>query len=191
MSNKKSMTEVICFTGSQGSGKTTMMRELASDLRKKGKTVIMGYEGIKTSISREAQEKGFPINEKTNWVTQYYIACKYMVADIETRKLADTYETDYIILDRSVLDSIPYVIVADAIYHGEKKMIKEMLFKHFELFPALLIKCDPLNDIKPDGARSTSQMFQMKVEEQFNEMVKIINQRMGPFFNLENKYNHW
>ena len=164
-----------------------MMHKFAAFLKTKNKTGIIGYEGVNTSISREAKDKGFPINEKTTWISQYYIACRYIVADLETRNLAHLDEVDYIILDRSILDSIPYVVVADQIFHGEKKMIKEMLFRHFELFPARLIYCKPLNDIRADGARSSSQMFQRKIQDAFTEMLHVVPHKDSDMCTLINE----
>ncbi len=171
------MTEVICFTGAQGTGKSTMRRALVSHLEKKGIAVIDHYSNVTDSISRYAAREGFPINEDTDWISQYYIACSYIVHDLETRLRAKIHNYEYVVLDRSVLDSIPYVMVADKVYHGEKKLIKELLFNHFEMFPSQLYYCEPLKKIVPDGTRSISKVFQGKVQAEFKKLIDVLTKK--------------
>ncbi len=168
------MTEIICFTGAQGTGKTTIKQALVEYLEGNGKSVIAQYHGVKDSISRDAKALGFTINQKTNFITQYYIATRFIAADLETRNQAKVKNIDYVILDRSVLDPVPYVIVADEIIYGEKKLIKQLLFNHFSLFPAILIKCMPLKGVTADKDRSSSAIFQNDVADAFNEMLSVI-----------------
>ncbi len=166
------MTEVITFTGVQGSGKTTMRIMLANHLKLKGKTVINQYDGVMDSISRDAGLKGFTLNEETNFETQYYLANKYIVLDIETRKRANQGNFDYLVLDRSVLDVIPYALNAESINFEDKELIRDMLYEHFRRYPSNLIYCVPLRKIEGDGIRSVNQQFQDEID---NEFVEVMN----------------
>lgn len=181
------LIKVLCFTGAQGTGKSTMRRALVNYIERFDNKIIDRYSGVPDSISRMAAGIGFKINEETDFMTQYYIAVKYIAHDLETRKRAQIYGYDYIVLDRSVLDSIPYVVAADNITHGEKKLIKELLFNHFQMYPAVLIHCEPLNIIKPDGTRSISKVFQRKVYNNFVEMLSIVQKKNNKVFNLINE----
>ena len=118
------MTEIITFTGVQGSGKTTMRRKLVDHLREKGYDVMSQYVGINESISRDAALLGFTLNEKTDFNTQYYLAAKYIVVDLETRIKAESEEVDYIVVDRSPLDVIPYSENASYSLY-QKKLIRD------------------------------------------------------------------
>ena len=168
------MTEIITFTGVQGSGKTTMRRKLVDYLRDKGYDVISQYVGIDLSISRDAQKLGFILNESTNFNTQYYLATKYIVADLETRMLAAKDEIEYIILDRSPLDVIPYSENASyALY--QKKLIRDLLMSHFIEYPSAVVYCTPLEKIKGDGLRSVNSGFQEAIEREFASMLTEIS----------------
>ncbi len=173
------MTEVITFTGVQGSGKTTMRIMLANHLKKKGYTVINQYEGVHDSISRDAALKGFTLNEDTNFETQYYLACKYMVLDLETRKRAEAENFDYIVLDRSPLDVIPYAMNGH-LKIDEKLLIRKMLIDHFTLYPSNLVYCTPLDTIKDDKVRSVNKQFQDEIEKGFIDVLDCIRQFTDP-----------
>ena len=164
--------KIVVFTGSQGSGKTTMMNEVYGFIEK-NHAVMKGYYQVE-SISREAQEFGFQINEETTFETQYYLALQYMVADIRTRKHAEKNNIEWIILDRSVLDVIPFTRARSIISDDEKKMISSILLDHYEKYPVdYLFYCEPLNGIVDDGIRSTNQKFQKVIDHYFHELLDI------------------
>lgn len=166
--------KIIAFTGSQGSGKTTLKEILTSNLRKLDLNIISNYYNVESSVSRTARELGFTINEETTFETQYYLACRYIVLDLETRKIGKRHDADYIVLDRSVLDVIPYTFVSDNIETGGAKLIEDMLQKHFKLYPVdYLGFTHPLDTIeKVKDERSNDIKFQRNIHSQFEVMFK-------------------
>jgi len=175
------MTRIITFTGAQGTGKTATRGELVRWLQKHKYSVIDRYSGVKQSIARDAKQFGFIINEKTNFESQYYIASRYIVADIETRKNAERRSVDFIVLDRSVLDSIPYIMVATAITISQKEVLKNMLIDHFALFPSRLLYCEPLDFVTWDKDRSTNTKFQDSVDAEFRNILIKASQYSNTF----------
>ena len=175
------MTRVITFTGAQGTGKTATRGELVRWMQRHEYSVIDRYSGIKRSIARDAKEFGFIINEKTNFESQYYIASKYIVADIETRKNAERRSIDFIVLDRSVLDSIPYIMVATFITKDQKELLRKMLIDHFALFPSRLLYCEPLDFVTCDEDRSANMKFQHSVDVEFKNILKKASQYSNTF----------
>lgn len=169
------MTRIIQFTGVQGSGKTTMRKLLTQYLEHMNATVLDQYLGVKESISRDAAELGFTLNESTNFETQYYLAVRYIMLDLELRKYASIIEADYIIVDRSPLDVIPYAMTADIDFE-DKKYIKNMLLTHFHNYPADLVYCVPLKKIEEDGTRSVSKQFQDEIDLEFANTLDYISQ---------------
>ncbi len=172
------MTKIISFTGSQGSGKTTMRNLLVEKLEKQGKSVYSNYAGVVKSISRDANDEGFAINEGTNFEAQYYMASKYISADLLTRKMAEIEGIDYIVTDRSVIDVIPYTTVAPAIMYKERQTISNMLITHIDLYPVdLMILCNPISNLERDGLRSGSVKFSEEIHKVF---VNIVNTTCYP-----------
>ncbi len=165
------MTDVITFTGAQSTGKTTMRIALVEYLENEGYKCMSQYYGINQSVARDAKDFGFAINEETNFDTQYYIANRFMVADMETRKIAERNRTDFIVLDRSVLDVIPYSRVASNIYPHQSRIISDMLLQHYKLYPTDLIYCTPIDYIEDDRLRSTDKEFQAAIVKNFKEVI--------------------
>ena len=175
------LTRIITFTGAQGTGKTATRRELVRWMQHNNYSVIDTYSGIRHSVARDAKKFGFVINEQTNFESQYYIACKYMVADIETRKNAEKNNIDFIVLDRSVLDVIPYTMISKNINGDQKVMITKLLMEHFALFPSRLIYCQLLDFVTWDEDRSANTKFQKEIDDVFNYIVKKAAQFSNPF----------
>ncbi len=166
------MTKIISFTGSQGSGKTTMRNELVDKLMSNDHTVYANYAGVVKSISRDANDEGFAINEGTDFEAQYYMASKYISADLLTRKMAEIEGIDYIVTDRSVIDVIPYTTIAPAIMYKERQIISNMLIAHLELYPVdLMILCNPISNLERDGLRSGSVKFSEEIHKVFVNIV--------------------
>ena len=167
------MVKIINFSGPQGSGKTTMKDLVVEYLEDKGKKVLSNYVGVKKSISRDAAEEGFVINEMTNFDSQYYIAAKYIVADILTRKTAVMEGYDFIVLDRSVLDVIPYTRLSKNILVIDQMIIESMLTTHFDCYPVdLMVYTKPIDSIEDDGVRSTNVEFMKGVNSLFGDMYE-------------------
>lgn len=168
----KMSKQIIAFTGAQGTGKTTLKDALVEYLKDHGYVVIHQYANVKEGIARDAKAQGFRINEKTDFITQYYLALKFMTCDIETRVMADNRKADYVILDRSILDVIPYSNVSANINQHESLIINNILTSHFKMLPMTLLFCQPLGFIKEDGIRSVDRKFQDIVHDEFSKLLQ-------------------
>ncbi len=148
-----------------------MRNVLVEYLQNQGNKVINQYYGIHESVARDAKNFGFTINEGTNFVTQYYIAARFIIADLETRKIAERNRSDFIVTDRSVLDVIPYSNLAPDITPTQRRIISDMLIQHYRLYPTDLIYCTPIDYIEEDKVRSIDKEFQAKIVEKFKEVL--------------------
>jgi len=158
------MVKLIAFTGPQGTGKTTMKEYLVNVLIGKGYKVMNGYHGVSTSISREAAALGFIINKGTSFASQYYMVCRYMMADLATRQVAEKLKMDYIIVDRSVLDTIAYIVLGEMPLE-DKQYIEDTIINHFKRFKVdMLIYCEALDNIIGDEHRSDDIEYQKHVD---------------------------
>jgi len=165
------MYKIITFTGAQGTGKTTIKKALVEHLEGHGHKVMSNYVGVTNSIARDAKKLGFTINEETNFQSQYYIAARFIVSDLETRLKASALGCDFIVLDRSPLDVIPYSNLAKSIGAIHKTLIEIMLYQHFSLYSSALVYCEPLSFLEKDSDRSGDLGFQSKVVEEFEKML--------------------
>lgn len=159
------MTRIIAFTGAQGTGKTTMRNELVKYLKCTGKTVVDNYIGVESSISRDAAKLGFKINLEANFESQYYILSQYIAADLRTRLYARLNNIDYIIVDRSIIDIVPYARICRDINDIEFDLLELLITKHYKMFPVnTLVYCEPLSFITGDKDRSVDVDYQDKID---------------------------
>ena len=170
------MVNIITFTGAHSTGKTTLRKALVKYLKKKKYTVIDQYRGVNQSVARDAKVFGFEINENTNFTAQYYIAARFIIADIETRLYMVNNNIDYAVLDRNPLDVIPYTRGSPNISTKEAGFISQMLLNHYEMFESKLFYVEPLSDIEEDKTRSPSKNFQNKIVKEFHIMLSLAGQ---------------
>jgi len=164
------MVKKICFTGSQGTGKTTMRNELVKYFNEHEVNTISNYVGVEDSISRDAKSVGFKINEETDFNSQYYMSSKYISADLLTDLVAERDLAEYIILDRSVIDVLPYTALAKDIGIEQYRFIARLLEDHFHAFvPNILFYCRPLPEVNSDNdpLRSANKKFQEDIDKLF------------------------
>ena len=87
----------IAFVGTHGTGKTTLAHELVSKLKREG--IDVGFLG---EIARKCP---LPINEQTSKKSQIWIILSQIIREIEEEG-----KSDFLICDRSVLDSYCYYV---------------------------------------------------------------------------------
>ena len=158
--------KVIAFTGAQNTGKTTLMYALAERLE----NTQVGYRlpPGDLSVSRRTKRLGFGINEGSSFETQYHILLSYLTVDLETRKYAQQKNLDYIIYDRSVMDSLPYS--KRAVSAEEFVKLYSIAKQHMELYQVdTLIYCDPV-PFEDDGERSVDLEFQNEIIQHFQPL---------------------
>lgn len=150
-----------------------MRKKLNDSLRWDNQQVVDQYRDTDSSISRDAKNNGFVINQDTDFETQYYITAKYIAAEVLLFKQLK--DTDKIaILDRSILDILPYAAYARNISEKEYKFIVEMITHHSLMYkPDLVIYCKPINSVLTgDGFRSIDEKFQLDIDERFARLYK-------------------
>ena len=149
----------IAFIGSHGVGKTTLCSSVHARLKQKNIASFM-IDEIASDLP-----KGFEINEKTDFESQFYILLKQMERElIYTRK-------HYRVLccDRSVLDSLAYS-------HNAMQTLKKIKFHEIafmENFVKYWVKTydnlfllEAFDDIiEDDNYRSTDIEFRDKIHE--------------------------
>lgn len=91
----------IGFTGTHGTGKTTLVYKIAARLQSSGHNVAI--------INETARETGYAINNETSAFAQTDILVRQMrhELDVELRPV------DFIITDRTVLDPVAYTLFAE------------------------------------------------------------------------------
>jgi len=108
--------------------------------------------------------------EQTTFESQYHIMLSYLMADLETRKLAEQNGVDWIIYDRSVLDHLPY---SYRILNGEDYfMLESVSNQHSQKFPVdYTIYCEPV-PFNDDGERSVNKQFQDEIVDCFGVALR-------------------
>lgn len=165
--------KVLAFSGAQNTGKTTLMNEYAKHLRTKEFKVYTGYklpeDSPDASVSRRSKRLGFGINENSSFESQYHIMLSYLLADMETRKLAEQGKFDWLLYDRSVMDHLPY---SHRVANGEGYFMLESISNQHRLrFPVdYTVYCHPV-PFAEDGHRSVNQVFQDEIVELFDQVM--------------------
>lgn len=154
------MTTKIAFIGTHGAGKTTLAHETVSKLKKKD--IDAEFLG---EIVRDCP---LPINENTTKKAQIWLILNQI-----TRELEKEDKTEMLVCDRSVLDHYCYYINM----FGKSKILEPLVREHLKTYK-LLIKV-PIRQgfLKDDKFRSTSEIFQKRIENIMNELLKIFKIR--------------
>lgn len=173
------MTQIIAFTGAQGTGKTTMREALVKHLRAQGKIVIDNYVGVNESISRDAKKQGFSINLEANFESQYYMTAQYISADLRTRKEAEIIGADYIVIDRSILDVLPYSKMCERISISHYQTIQTLVLGHLgHYMPMLMVYCGPLDVLVKEQDRSDDREYQKTIDTYIKDNLKYAQDKM-------------
>lgn len=160
--NKKSLKVGIC--GTHGVGKTTIAYKLATELKLQGYNVQM--------VSEVASTSPLPINEGATTDSQFWIALTQAKRELET-----SYRTDFIICDRSTLDTFAYLVYAYQTNPTQTGLMTLQAMRHFifnwtHTYDCLLyVKRDPELPLVEDGVRSVDPQFQIHIEELFTQIL--------------------
>lgn len=131
--------EIIAFTGSAGSGKTTLMQKLKEKFEQENIKVSAGY------ILRTQESLDFEIEKLSNEYEFRRLALRYMLAMVETINQARKEGSRYLLLDSYIIDIIPYLITNDNISKQVKNEIFSEVLARTEIMPVdYLIFCEPI-----------------------------------------------
>ena len=157
--------KIIAISGTQGTGKSYTAYKLCTYLRKLGNNVVV--------LDELARECPFPINENATDETQIWIAGEQLVTELEKIE-----KYDYVIADRSVLDSFCY-----GLYLGGTnddwifKYLREYLVAHIKKYYYKIYLLDPIafNFNIEDGVRSTNEEFRNSIHEKLLSVYQEAN----------------
>lgn len=147
----------LAFIGSHAVGKTTLVYELASILKKMSFNV-----DVLTEVSRDSP---FLINEDTTKKAQRRILFTQYIGEIEKENY------DYLICDRSLIDNYAYYVHK----FGRDKTIEPFILEHMKTYSNLFKV--PINEKYrvSDGTRSIKRDFQKSIDEKVNELLDLFN----------------
>jgi predicted ATPase len=144
------MKNIIAFSGTHGTGKSTQAYLLGSRMKTSGKNVVV--------IDELARECPLPINKEAGLETQYWIISSQIKREIE---LSEKYS--YIIADRSLMDSLSYAYTL-----GLTRLDgHDSICNYMQMYYDTIFVLDPLSfDYHySDGIRDMDVDFRMDVHE--------------------------
>lgn len=150
----------IVFTGAQGTGKTTVLKEFEN----KGLKVI-------TEVVRQLNSKGVKINKDGDEKSQIKIFKTY-------KELLSTFNMDGYISDRCLIDVLAYTMYlaknGKATNELVEKQIKQ-LTKFRDENPDIMYCYFPIEfDVVDDGVRDTDEEFRKEIDENIQNIMKIV-----------------
>lgn len=142
----------ICFTGAQGTGKTTMLNELATE-KEKGIEII-------TEVVRKLSKKGVKINKEGDETGQTRIFNDY-------KKLLT--KTPGFISDRGLIDVVAYTVylarhnnISEEFANKQLKALHKFVKENNDIMYCFF----PIEfDIAADGVRDTDEQFRVEISE--------------------------
>lgn len=150
----------ICFTGSQGTGKSTLLEKIIKNPQFKHY-----YRG--KNIQRLLNQNcHFPINKDTNVYSQSAIS-----GHISGEVLL---YSDYI-NDRCLIDTFAYSRLSPNIPYTEKQLIENMyqdILKQYDYIFYTPIEFEVQGD---GGIRSTDTLYQQKIDLEIQQVIKDYN----------------
>lgn len=154
------MRKVIAFSGTHGTGKSSVAYDLAAKLKIAGKNVVVCDE-----LARECP---LPINQEAGELTQHWIISSQMRREI---KLMNKY--DVVISDRSVIDSLAYGTVLGVVDDSWGYVLNTYINKYY--YGLYLLDPNVFDYHVPDGVRDMDSKFRMDVHKQMVDLYVKFN----------------
>lgn len=156
----------IVFTGTHGTGKTTLLDEL--------RKILPSEYYFSTNITRRLIDMGVPINEMGDDHTQS------IIMDIHLKNI----QRPHLVADRCVIDNFVYTWnlfdngkVSAEVYKNQLNIIQNHTFSAYDIICYL----KPEFKLHLDGVRSGSEEFRRDITERFEYVIKQYN---VPYLNL-------
>jgi len=140
----------IAFIGSHGVGKTTLCYGLAARLKTRDVAVEVVHE-----VARRCP---LPINEETSVAAQSWILHSQIAEELVAQARYPA-----VICDRSILDNYVYLLLAAGRQDGLEPLIASWTRGY-----DVLVHVPIVEQLNPDGIRSSSPAFQRAVEERLD-----------------------
>lgn len=149
----------ICFTGSQGTGKSTLLENIIE--RNEFKNYYRG-KNIQRLLNQNCQ---FPINKDTNVYSQSAIS-GHISGEV---LLYSNY-----INDRSLIDTFAYSRLSPNIPYDQKQLIENMYKDVLQKYDYIFYI--PIEfDVEPDGIRSIDKLYQQKIDLEIQQVIQDYN----------------
>ncbi|MCK9369329.1 ATP-binding protein [Candidatus Dojkabacteria bacterium] len=142
------MKNIIAFSGTHGTGKSSSAYRLASKLKDNGYNIVL--------VDELARECPLKINKDAGELTQFWIIAAQQKREIE---LMDKYE--YVISDRSVFDTLAYAVTLELFKYSDISTIQKYTQNYYKHIFVL----DPkgFNFQVADGVRDMDPNFRLAV----------------------------
>lgn len=145
----------LALIGTHGVGKTTIAYEVCSLLKRSGENVEL--------VSEVARRSPFPVNRETTLEGQLWILHAQIAGELEAGR-----NGVHVVCDRSVLDNYCYLVNK----FGRQPQLEQWLGRWMETYD-LLAGIPPFGrEITPDGFRSEDRVFQRRIHERLNELLR-------------------
>lgn len=141
---------IISFSGSHGCGKSTIAYIMASYLKRNSVNVAV--------VDELARECPLPINKTATINTQYWIITAQIQRELNIK---DRY--DYIISDRSPIDTVCYGLILDKFDKDSIKFISEYIKSNYKLI--FVLNPNTFNYQIDDGVRDMDKEFRLLVHK--------------------------
>jgi len=151
----------IGVLGTHDTGKTTLAFSLCSQL--KSKHLFVGF------VEESVRECPFPINQMTNFLSQYWIVNKQINCEIEKHE-----RYNVIVTDRTTVDNFAYALRAAKIgkISPEDLEILRVICKHWaKTYNFLFYAKIPKKKLEDDGFRDTTKKFQLEIDQIIRELI--------------------
>lgn len=159
----------IALIGTHRIGKTTVLYELAAELKKKGFNV-----GILEEVVRDCP---LPVNEEATEASQKWIVFTQIARELA---LENTY--DILLCDRSVLDDYAYYFNK----FGKNEILEHVVKDHLKTYSFLFklpFRTDLLNE---DGFASVNKDFQRQIDQKLDFLLEKFNQKYFQYISIKN-----
>lgn len=162
----------IAFAGTHGTGKTTLMLELAFHLKKNGYNVHL--------VSETARECPLPINEESTVESQLWIFGEMLKREQEAVK----YSKDFILCDRTLLDTLAYT---KRVAPETAKTLDPFVRRYMSTYGLIVVLIPKNKDyLKDDGIRSTNKPFQKYIDFQIKDYLAEFEVEFQPYTSIGN-----
>jgi nicotinamide riboside kinase len=153
----------IAIIGTHGSGKTTIINELARELSLKNENFAI--------LPEVPGRCPLPINREGDLKSQMWIMARQIAEELELE-----HKHEIIICDRSIIDEYIYTLDACERQNTEMpKWLESLFLEHAPTYDFLFkTKMNPAY-LKHDGIRDIDHRWQKQIEDKFNEILETHN----------------
>ena len=158
----------IAFVGAQGTGKTTLVNNLAGPHIRKDRPYV--YQEVVRDLMRNRKIK---INREGDNFSQDLVSVTHLNNAMESY-----YNIPNALFDRCIIDSHAYGMTCSDVTVKSLDFSRHMIDVIFKNYPYdLLIYVPPYNEfLKEDGVRDTDSKYQLEVDQNMRNLIKCVEE---------------